>query len=62
MGFSYSKEKEVVQKCKFSKYFNASISIATLANEAFIIKNFENKETHVIVDNYKIEKNILEKL
>lgn len=43
----------------FSEYFLAATSVATLLNEAFVIKEFEEKESFYLVDNVLIEKNLI---
>ena len=53
------RKKEVVKKKakrKFGDDFNAMCSIATLLNEVFIIKNYEEYNEHILVNGYKIEK------
>lgn len=53
------RKKEVVKenkKRKFGDDFNAMCSIATLLNEVFIIKNYEEYNEHILVNGYKIEK------
>lgn len=48
-------------KKKFGDYFNAAISIATLLNEVYILKEFEIEKNYVKVGNYKIESDIIRK-
>lgn len=45
-------------KVKFGDYFKASITIATLLNEAFVLKNYTQDNDYVYVDDFKIEKKI----
>ncbi|MCK8099326.1 SAM-dependent methyltransferase [Bacillus sp. 2CMS4F] len=52
-------ENTQLEKCKFSDFFTASISIATLLNEAFVIDNFESDNEYIKVRDFKIEKEIL---
>ena len=47
------------RKILFSEYFLAATSVATLLNEAFVIKKFEEKEKFFLVDNVLIEKGIV---
>ena len=44
---------------RFGDHFSVSNSIATLLNEAFIIKDYSEDEKFTYVDGYKIENNIL---
>ncbi|MED1722058.1 Eco57I restriction-modification methylase domain-containing protein [Brevibacillus parabrevis] len=48
-------------KVKFSDFFSASISIATLFNKAFVIKDFQEvgDGNYVLVNNFQIEKEIV---
>lgn len=60
----FSPQKHEVQKVKFSDLFHASISIATLYNDAFVFQ--ENAITksdtdYFIVSNYKIERSSVRK-
>ena len=48
-------DKSDERKIPFSEYFLAATSVATLLNEAFVIKKFEKKENFVLVDNVLIE-------
>ena len=53
------RKKEVVKenkKRKFGDDFNAMCSIATLLNEVFIIKNYEEYNEHIMDNGYKIKK------
>lgn len=56
------KKKEVTKenkKRKFGDDFSAMCSIATLLNEVFILKNYEEYDKYILADGYKIEKAIL---
>lgn len=44
---------------KFGNYFNASMSIATLLNEAYILKNYRETEKYIINNDLKIEKELV---
>ncbi|WP_313413250.1 Eco57I restriction-modification methylase domain-containing protein [Sedimentibacter sp.] len=44
---------------KFGDYFTAAISIATLLNEAYILKNFTEENEYIIIDEYKIERELI---
>lgn len=46
---------------KFGEYFNASISVATLYNKAFVIKKFIKTEDEIKVDTFCLEKAIVRK-
>lgn len=48
----------IKNKVKFSDYFTASIVVATLLNEAFVLKSFKEYDDYIAVENFKIEKNI----
>lgn len=54
---------EFTKKCKrekrFGDYFTAAISIATLLNEAYILKNFTEEDKYVVVGDYKIERDLI---
>ncbi len=52
---------EVKSKNRFGDYFTAAISIATLLNEAYILKDFTEEEDHIVVKNFKIERNVIRK-
>ena len=43
----------------FSDYFLAATSVATLLNEAFVIKNYEEEDEYFLVDNILIEKELV---
>lgn len=45
-------------KVKFSDYFTASISVATLLNKAFVLKDFEKNGDYIYSNGFKIEKEI----
>ena len=47
------------RKVLFSEYFLAATSVATLLNEAFVIKEYEEKEKFFLVNNVLIEKEIV---
>lgn len=47
------------EKRKFGDDFNSMCSIATLLNEAFILKKYEEYDEHILVNDYIIEKVIL---
>lgn len=57
--FNESIIKDNVKKHKFSDFFTASITIATLLNEAFVVRNYTEENEYINVRNYKIEKRIL---
>ncbi|KAF5052919.1 MAG: N-6 DNA methylase [Sedimentibacter saalensis] len=44
---------------RFGDYFTAAISIATLFNEAYILKDFTEENDYIVVDEYKIEKELI---
>ena len=44
---------------KYGEYFQISHVVATLLNEAFVIKNWEEQDKFIISQNYKIEKSII---
>ncbi len=44
---------------KFNDYFNASITIATLYNKAFVIKDYIEQEDCILVKDHRIEKKII---
>lgn len=43
---------------KFGDYFDVCNSVATLLNEAFLIEDYEESEHYILLDGYKIEKEI----
>lgn len=45
-------------KIKFGDYFTASISIATLLNKAFVLKEFTKNENYIALSGFNIEKEI----
>lgn len=57
--FSKYKENKLKKIYKFGDYFTASITIATLLNEAFIIKDFTIDGDYVIVNDFKIERPLI---
>lgn len=57
--FVHQKEVAFSEKCRFGDYFNASISVATLLNKAFIIDDFKLTEEYVYVKDFKIERSIV---
>lgn len=46
-------------KKKFGDYFNASISIATLLNEVYVLKNYDLEGDYFKLGDYKIEREIV---
>lgn len=46
---------------RFGDYFNASISVATLYNKAYVIKDFLEEEEFIVVDKYRIERKLIRK-
>ncbi|WP_337982983.1 Eco57I restriction-modification methylase domain-containing protein [Lysinibacillus sp. C5.1] len=57
--FVRQKEVTLSEKCRFGDYFNASISVATLLNKAFIVDDFKLTEEYVHVKDFKIERSIV---
>ena len=57
----FSNETLTNDKKRFGDYFKASITIATLLNEVFILKKCTYNDNYVFVDEYKIEKNLVRK-
>lgn len=49
------------QKVLFSEYFLAATSVATLYNEAFVIKDYIELDNHLLASECKIEKTIIRK-
>ena len=43
---------------KFSNYFTAAITVATLLNEAFVLKNFRQSDDFIIINDFVVEKNV----
>lgn len=56
--FSIS-ENQTLKVIKFGDLFKASITIATLLNEAFIIKDYKDEDNYIITNGFKIEKELL---
>ncbi len=50
-----------LNKVLFSDYFLASASVATLLNEAFVIKKYDEDDKFILVDNNKLEKKLIKK-
>lgn len=48
-------------KKRFGDYFTAAISIATLLNEAYILKEYEIEESYIKVGDFKIESDLIRK-
>ncbi|TXK83557.1 Eco57I restriction-modification methylase domain-containing protein [Paenibacillus sp. N3.4] len=46
-------------KRRFGDYFSAAISIATLLNKAYLLKEFKEEGDYIIVNNFKIERNVI---
>lgn len=46
-------------KRRFGDFFSASISIATLLNKAYVLKKFREEGDYIIVDNFKIERDLI---
>lgn len=44
---------------KFSDFFEVKNSVATLLNEAFIFKEYERRDDYYIIDEYKIEEELV---
>ena len=44
---------------KFSDFFEVKNSVATLLNEAFIFKEYERRDGYYIIDEYKIEEELV---
>lgn len=44
---------------RFGDYYKVSNVVATLLNEAFVIKEFEEFETYISIDNIKLEKTLI---
>lgn len=51
------------KKKRFGDFFKASICIATLSNDVFVLKNgrFDENEAYYIIKNYKIESGLIRK-
>lgn len=57
--FSQYTKPKLEKKYRFSDFFSASISIATLLNEAFVIEKYELNGQYTIVDGLKIENELI---
>jgi adenine-specific DNA-methyltransferase len=57
--FFSSERRMNISKKRFGDYFNASISIATLLNKAYVLKEYTEEEGYIIVDNYRIERSVV---
>ncbi|ACA57075.1 SAM-dependent methyltransferase [Clostridium botulinum] len=57
--FKRKVDNKTSKKARFDDYFSASMSIATLLNEAFIISEFEEFDQYIITNKYIIEKEVL---
>lgn len=55
----FSNETLINNKKRFGDYFKASITVATLLNEVFILKDYNYKDNYIFVDGYKIEKDLI---
>ncbi|MEW9924221.1 N-6 DNA methylase [Clostridium butyricum] len=53
------KDQNNKEKLKFGDYFSASISIATLLNEAFVLKNYKESDKYINLNGCNIEKSIV---
>lgn len=56
--FSNNKTESKSKK-RFGAYFNASISIATLLNKAYILKEFTEEDDYIICGEYRIERGLI---
>lgn len=56
--FSNLTEKSRPKK-RFGDYFTAAISIATLFNEAYILKDFVEEDKYIVAGDYEIERDII---
>ncbi|WP_208606809.1 Eco57I restriction-modification methylase domain-containing protein [Paenibacillus polysaccharolyticus] len=54
---NYNFESE--PKRRFGDYFSAAISVATLFNKAYILKEFKEEENHVCVGRFRIENDLI---
>lgn len=54
-------KREMTAKYKFSDFFTASIVVATLLNEAFVLRNATETDTSIDVDGIAIEKQVVRK-
>ncbi|OPA02103.1 SAM-dependent methyltransferase [Bacillus cereus] len=59
--FSFSSKSLLEDRCRFSDYFNASIAIATLLNEAYVIKEYKMSKDYLLIENKKVEKTLTRK-
>lgn len=50
-----------IKKRRFGDYYSASISIATLLNEAFVLKDSKVEGDYIITKNFKIERDLIRK-
>lgn len=48
-------------KKRFGDYFTVAISIATLLNKVYILKNFTEESDYIITENFRIERALLRK-
>ena len=55
----FSTDRLNANKKRFGDFFSASITIATLYNKAYVLKDFVVEEDGVIVGNYHIEKELV---
>ncbi len=46
---------------RFGDYFNAAMGVATLCNEAYVLKNYTEDDSYVYLNNMQVEKNILKR-
>lgn len=44
---------------RFGDYFTAAISIATLLNKAYVLKDFSQDEDFIVINDYKIERDLI---
>lgn len=59
--FREEKGEEKASTNKFGDFFNASISIATLLNEAYVVKEFEDNGEYIVTKSYNIEKEVIKR-
>ena len=58
----FKRNKKIVpQNRRFGDFFTAAISVATLLNEAYVLKNYEIEEDFVKIGNFKIECDVIRK-
>lgn len=55
----FSNRSLIDNKKRFGDYFNASITVATLLNEIFILKEYTCTDNYILVNDYKIEKDLI---